>query len=63
MKAPTYNCTSGMQAVQLAEAQALPVTFNRAGQPMVDGMRADFWLRLRNKETVAFNGSRITKEA
>jgi hypothetical protein len=37
-------------ALGVAEAgkRGLPVTYNRFNQPLIDGLRADFWWRLKD---------------
>lgn len=49
------------QALLLAEQLRLPVTPGKGGEPCVDGMRWDYWLVLRNRETTEFRGAGVVK--
>ena len=50
-------------ALQVARQRMVPISWHPAHDlPMIDGARADVWLRIKDKECTAFRGRQLVKE-
>lgn len=55
--------TALQEATREAHSRGLEVTRHAGtGSTLIDGMRWDFWMRLRDRETTAFRGKQLVKE-
>ena len=49
-------------AVQLGMSLGLSISQNHEGKSMIDGMRWDYWCRLKDQEVTTFRGNQLVKE-
>lgn len=60
MIAVPYDAKAGEAGLILADPLKCVIALNRLGQPMIDGMRADLWLK--HRKTEVFNPVSRRKE-